>query len=160
MSTEEKLRRQLRWAYGLIVVLVLLLVISLNRGGPQQTPSAEPAGESAQVEFDRCLAGLSAEQAHLVVETCERAVELDPTNLSAQHNLGYAYRVTGNSVGAIEVLKGVLEGDPLNVRTMYELGSAYVDAGQTDEARRTFQELLAIQPDHGWASQQLQELGS
>ena len=48
----------------------------------------------------------------------------------------------------IEQLKEILELDPKNILTRYALGMEYSGAGQTDDATRTFKELLAINPDY------------
>jgi len=48
----------------------------------------------------------------------------------------------------IEQLKEILELDPKNLLTRYALGMEYSGAGQTDDAVKTFQELLTVNPDY------------
>jgi tetratricopeptide (TPR) repeat protein len=48
----------------------------------------------------------------------------------------------------IEQLKEILEMDPKNILTRYALGMEYSGAGQTEDATKTFKELLAINPDY------------
>ena len=48
----------------------------------------------------------------------------------------------------IDQLKEILEMDPKNILTRYALGMEYSGAGQTDDALKTFKDLLAINPDY------------
>jgi tetratricopeptide (TPR) repeat protein len=60
-------------------------------------------------------------------------------------------------------LKEILEMDPKNILTRYALGMEYSGAGQTDEAVKTFQELLTVNADYAnayfMAAQALQAAG-
>jgi tetratricopeptide (TPR) repeat protein len=160
-------RRALR-TYAAAAVSGFLLLIFFVRSGEPARPRATAAVASEpvqyvsipdtyQAQFSYCMqqVPVAPQQA---LPACERAVALDPQNLTARHNLGYAYRVVGRLDLAIETLEGVARERPENTRTLFELASAYADAGRIEEASDRFLAVIALEPSHGFAQQRLQAL--
>ena len=93
------------------------------------------------------------------VATFERAVELEPRNVTALHDLGYAYRVVGEYAKALAILEPLVQNYPRRVISLFELGKAYADSGRSTRARATFLQVLAVMPTHRAAQQELEKLG-
>jgi Flp pilus assembly protein TadD len=92
------------------------------------------------------------------IPVCQRAVALAPANPDARHNLGYAYRMIDQPDRAIELLAAVASEHGDRAVTWYELGMAQLAVGSKDDARASFERVLALAPDHVPARQRLAEL--
>ena len=67
-----------------------------------------------------------------------------PDDISAQNELGMAYRADGNLIKAIEVLQKA--ADAGNIHAMNELGMTLREAGQRDKAIEVLQKAAELQP--------------
>lgn len=76
----------------------------------------------------------------------ERAVELDPTDVHAVHNLRRAYKQKGMRREAFEQFQRALALDPHSAPTHYSLGLFYVERGFMKEAHTHFMATLAADP--------------
>lgn len=163
VETDETLRRKLLWAYGIIGALALLLVWSLLAGGLDTPKTAQPAAGTAQPVTTgdpaaACLQMLGEKKAAEALPLCREALERRPNEPGFQHNLAFAYKMSGDYEEAIRLFEGVVEKDPLNIRATYELAESYRGSGQIDTARATYSQVLQLQPNHGWAQRRLGEL--
>jgi tetratricopeptide (TPR) repeat protein len=72
------------------------------------------------------------------------------TFLSTDIQLEMAYRalLTGQLEAAIDIYKSVMDKYPDNQTALFGLASAYQKNQQNDEAKRLYQELLAVAPNH------------
>jgi Flp pilus assembly protein TadD len=62
-----------------------------------------------------------------------KALELDPTFVSAYENLGIAYATKGNFPKALELLQKALELDPENTHVMNNIAMLYGNMGDTQK---------------------------
>jgi len=78
----------------------------------------------------------------------ERAIELDPNDVTIRVQLAYLRAVTeGRADLHIEFLRQVVLRDPLDTNSLWILGTALLDAGRPEESVATFRKLLELNPD-------------
>jgi len=102
---------------------------------PSSTGSARNRSESGATLPDRAIYELINEGARLLaagraqeaIPILQRAVELDPDNISAALNLGGAYVLAGKHRLAVPILERACELEPENVMAWTNLGAAYLD---------------------------------
>jgi tetratricopeptide (TPR) repeat protein len=80
------------------------------------------------------------------MDAAGKAIEINPNNIEARNNLGYALLVTDKIDEAIETFKASLAIEPGHVKTLVNLINAYVKAGRTDLAAQTCNTLAEIDP--------------
>lgn len=71
-----------------------------------------------------------------------KALELDPSEPGAYHDLASAYGAIGAWDDASEVLRRRLERDPADAVALYDLGAVLANQGRTDEAVPLFERAL------------------
>ncbi len=106
----------------------------------------DPSSAYAHYSLGFCLnyTGRSEEG----VPHLEKAVRLNPFCPSNfLHQLGYAYRETGQHDKAIAVQKKALQVAPKDVLALIILTSTYMYAGRVEEARAAAEEILRIDPN-------------
>lgn len=75
------------------------------------------------------------------VSLFQRAIELDPGNLTARSNLGTTYKQMGEFARAIEMYRAILAEQPHLGEVRYNLGRVYQEAGQDQRAREAYQQV-------------------
>ena len=75
-------------------------------------------------------------------EQFRKAVELEPENFDANHNLGEAYIRTGKIAAAAPYLEKAQRLDATNYDNGYDLALAYLSVGRTKDARTLIQAML------------------
>lgn len=80
-----------------------------------------------------------------------KALELNPNDVTAHFWYGEYLQAMGRADEGIAQIQAAIVLDPLNPAHIAELGSQYFMARQYDNAIRTFQKTLAMEPDYVWA---------
>lgn len=80
------------------------------------------------------------------LETCDRALAVDPQNRSALYQKAETYNEMGNLEEALALYQQVLEVDPLHGNAMYQGGIVATKLGQEELAREYFEEYLEVNP--------------
>src|SRR6202040_4487724 len=75
-------------------------------------------------------------------EQFRKAVELEPENFDANHNLGEAYVRSGKISQAAPFLEKAQQIDPSSYDNGYDLSLAYIQIGRLADARQLLQDLL------------------
>jgi tetratricopeptide (TPR) repeat protein len=89
---------------------------------------------------------LGMHQVDKAIACFKKAVELDPKDVRAHHNLGDALHGKGQLVEAIACYQKVITLDPKNTGAHYSLGVALGMKGQLDEAIASLKEAIALDP--------------
>jgi Flp pilus assembly protein TadD len=91
----------------------------------------------------------------------QRAVQLEPANLTFQKNLADCYWIGfGRLEDALKIYTGILSAHPEDVETLLAIGKACLSTRQPDDARVMFDRVLEIEPWNAEARQQLKELNA
>ena len=96
-------------------------------------------------------------ESDLAVECFERALRAQP-HPDFYLNLGGVRFVMGEPEEAIRLFTLGLQMNPRHTLLQYSIGNAYASQGRTEEAVRSFEATLRIQPDFGAARQHLDKL--
>src|SRR5918995_31163 len=91
----------------------------------------------------RCLDERKVAEAQRVFE---RALILDPANVVARHNLGYALECQGASADAIAAYEAAVQSPAPLAQSAFNLAVLLARAGRNDEARQAFQHTLERDP--------------
>ena len=91
----------------------------------------------------RCLDERNFVEARRVFE---RALTLDPANVMARHNLGYALECQGAIADAIAAYEAVVRSPMPLAQSAFNLGVLLASTGRTDEARQAFELTLERDP--------------
>ncbi|MBF0358577.1 MAG: tetratricopeptide repeat protein [Magnetococcales bacterium] len=93
----------------------------------------------------------------------QKALELNPENLSALSNFGAALQAAGRVDEAVAVYQKAITINPGFVEDHYNLGSAFHEQGLLEEAIASYQKAISIDPDvaevHSNLGNTLRELG-
>lgn len=76
-----------------------------------------------------------------------RAIELDPSSLSAHVGLGHALSASGNDIAALEHYDAVIPAVPGGDLLRYNRGNLYLLGKRLDEAIEEFEFCLDLRPD-------------
>ncbi len=79
----------------------------------------------------------------------------DPTHIRARWQLALIKGFEGDFDGSLQDLKQISETVPGNIDIRYDYGMTLMMLGMVDEARAQFEAILAIEPGHEKARQQL-----
>ena len=79
-----------------------------------------------------------------IIELCEKAIQENPDNATAQHDLGVALFQKQDVDGALEHLAKAAELAPKSVLTHYVLGVAQAEKMQFDEAIASWKRVLEL----------------
>lgn len=80
------------------------------------------------------------------IEAYQKAIRLDPSNVSAYNNLAILHKQQGNFAKAIETYQLALAQDPTYSDTRSNLGAAYLTAGRPEDAARELSVVLMEDP--------------
>jgi len=85
-----------------------------------------------------------------------RAIELNPDDSNAFFNAGDVLYRLGAYEAAAETYTAGLQRNPHNAQAFFTLGNAYFQMGAYESALMAFQQVLALQPDHHGAKQNVE----
>lgn len=129
-----------------LAILTTAVVLTAAFGGcdTSKTAAMQRIGEAVQY---------SANGDHLeAVRRLEEAIGLDPSNGQAHYFLGLIrlqhYQDPGAAVDSLERAVGLM---PSDAEARYQLGVALDRLDRGDAAAATFEEVIALRPDHGGA---------
>ncbi|MDH5297465.1 MAG: tetratricopeptide repeat protein [Desulfobulbaceae bacterium] len=94
----------------------------------------------------------------IALSLCRQAVELDDGKWQPWYRLGVVQLRLGDGGAALASLKQGLRFDRHNLDILMLLGRVYAQAGQVRQARRMYERVLRLRPDHGKAAPALAEL--
>jgi len=77
----------------------------------------------------------------------EHALTLEPSNVVAQHNRGYALESQGAVEAAMAAYEAVLQSPAPLAQSAFNLGALLARAGRNHEAQQAFARALALDPD-------------
>ena len=90
---------------------------------------------------------LTNDQIEPAAELFRQAIEIDPQNSTAHHNLGMAYIEQNNLKGALERFQTSIALDPTYASPHYALGQLYDAQGRTEEALAELQHAIDLEPE-------------
>jgi len=134
-------------------VLTKASVHSQMRDSKAAVKYFEKAIELAEPEEkDEIFLDLSAEFQNMgafdqAIKTLKKAIEINPENEPAVHELAYCFDLTNDTVSAIKCYKDYLDIKPYSFTTWYNLGNAYSKAEQYDEALWAYDYCTIISED-------------
>ncbi len=86
------------------------------------------------------------------IASAQKLLELEPGSPEAHGILYQAYRATGDSAKAQESLQILQSANPEELaRAMFDEGQTNFNAGNLEQAKSTFEQLLSVQPEHAAA---------
>ncbi|MSV27604.1 MAG: tetratricopeptide repeat protein [Bryobacterales bacterium] len=89
------------------------------------------------------------------LDSCRRAIQLDPGDAEPRFHIGWIQAKLGNHAAAIREFTAVLRLDPKFSRVRFELAMAYIDTKDDERALPLLKEVLAAEPGNGNARFQL-----
>ena len=92
------------------------------------------------------------------IEAYKKAIETDPSFISAYYNLAVIYHQTQQFYNAITCLKKAIELDPGDASAFNNLGVLYFTINVFDEAKKYFEKSLSIEPDYKEAKNNLEKV--
>jgi tetratricopeptide (TPR) repeat protein len=105
--------------------------------------------ESVQIYTMLAYVAWSQKNNKRSVELYEKALALDPTNLTATNGLGYVLVDSGIDVRrGLELCRKAVQTKPQNAAYLDSLGWAYFKSGELNEARSALRRALEIAPRH------------
>lgn len=108
-------------------------------------------GENAESYYDEGVTANMKGDTASAVRHFQRAIELDPTLLTARHQLGKCYVRMGEIRKGAELLQEVCAAQPRQVPARVDLGYALLELNKIDKARTLFSDVTAFKPDNGRA---------
>lgn len=87
----------------------------------------------------------------LEIETLRRSLQNDSNNAPAWDDLGELYKSLKIYQEAIPAYQQAATIDPKNIQYLYHLGCAYAIEGYSDEAVKTFQQIVKLDSSHALA---------
>jgi TolB-like protein/Flp pilus assembly protein TadD len=138
---------------------------SLNKGFQGLLPSSEGLARSREAEekalaidpnYAPAHAGLGSVAAYDndsvgAAKHFERALALDPSDLSVLDELAVFLRSLGRLREALALNEAIVRRDPVNVTALNNLGNAQLLMGQFDAAIASFRSVLKLSPGYGGA---------
>jgi tetratricopeptide (TPR) repeat protein len=95
------------------------------------------------------------------IEWYGRALELDPRDVNVRTDRGTSYWSLGQADAAIADFQKSLEVNPTHPQTLYNLGVVYLHGKNNPaEAKKTWERLLAANPDYPERAKLLQQLAT
>jgi tetratricopeptide (TPR) repeat protein len=105
--------------------------------------------ESAQIYTMLAYIAWAQKNNKKAVELYEKALSLDPANLTATNGLGYVLVDSGIDVKrGLDLCRKAVQTKPQNAAYLDSLGWAYFKIGNVNEARTTLRRALEIAPRH------------
>ncbi len=119
---------------------------------PETSPSPPPvsAADRKAAQNYRQLGLQARQQGNFpkAIQLLEKAIALDPINLSGQVLLGWTYHLAGKANEATATLEKATTQDPNNIEALNALGIVYLVSGQLTEAIKTHQAAVALKPNN------------
>lgn len=110
-----------------------------------EAAEAEPAADSAEEWFDRAVE-LEPDDPAAAEDAYRQALEIDPSMVDAQLNLGRLLHEAGRTVEAEGHYRRALETRPDDPTALFNLGVALQDLGRPAEAAEIYERALEIDP--------------
>src|SRR3972149_12014953 len=110
---------------------------------------------TAQKYFDEAELLMENGLCKEAIEAYKKAIETDPSFISAYYNLAVIYHQTQQFYYAITSLKNAIELDPGDASAFNNLGVLYFTINEFDEAKKYFEKSLSIEPDYKEAKNNL-----
>lgn len=79
----------------------------------------------------------------------------DPQHFKSIHQMGLIQGFEGDFDGSLATLQGLCDGHPENIEIRYDLAMTQMMLGMSDEACANFKKILAVDPTHEKAKQQV-----
>jgi tetratricopeptide (TPR) repeat protein len=98
----------------------------------------------------RYVASRYSEDAHLAIDYCGRAIELNDALAPCRVTLGITYNATGRPADAVREFKRALTLDPADVEAIIGLAASYERMGALDKAESTYVSAIELRPSY-WA---------
>ena len=135
MTINHSTRRVLR--FGAVATIALMASACASQPS-STTPTTEQAGASQEPEattYLRYCDSLAQEgDLYVAAGMCQRAFEVDRTNVAALHKLGAIMIELGKYENAVEAYATALSVDPDDNEARYGLAKTYMEVGQFDLA--------------------------
>ena len=106
-------------------------------------------------DFQQAVALMENGEYALAAKTLESVINREQRLIAPYINIAIAYRNTGDTEQAEENLNKALKMNPLHPVVNNELGLIYRKAGKFEEARATYQKVIANYPEFGAAKRNL-----
>lgn len=127
----------------------LILAIATDRENCTSAMEEEPAAVLAEQEPIVEPSEVVPTETELEIEKVKHVLEEDPDNAMAWQTLGDLLKSTKMYKEAIHAYQQSVSIDPKNIDYRHRLGICYAAEGRVEEAIRTFQEVLRLNPGHG-----------
>jgi tetratricopeptide (TPR) repeat protein len=108
-------------------------------------------GENAESYYDEGITASMKGDVALALRHFQRAIELDPSMLTAKHQLGKCYLRLGDIRKGAALLQEVCTAQPKQVPARVDLGYALLDLNKVEKARAIFSDVAAFKPDNSRA---------
>jgi tetratricopeptide (TPR) repeat protein len=95
-----------------------------------------------------------------MIQDARRAVDSNPDDAAARHNLALAYKLGGMEELALHEFARVTELQPDFGDAYYEMALIQVRSGQREQALATLRRALAAEPGHSRAQRLLERLSN
>jgi lipopolysaccharide biosynthesis regulator YciM len=148
---------------GAVVLLALLLGLALGRRGrspglPAVSRAQASAKDASEDAFRRGLTHLMADHTDQAIEEFTRAVTLNSDTVETYVVLGNLFRQKGEIERAVRIRQSIIARPNLQqavrLQALYDLGLDYRKGGLFNRAVESFQEVLAMDPQHVEACRQ------
>lgn len=147
----------LQFIKALLVVLVMVMLVSCA-GGPQQRSDGQPAAQKKYTEadvdsdlqddFQQALTHLKNAEYQQAIDILLKMVEKEQRFTAPFVNLGMAYAKQGDNKLAEENLRRALDIDLGHAVANNELGLIYRKQGRFEDARKAYENALAVHPEY------------
>lgn len=84
----------------------------------------------------------------------QRVLQLDPSHVKAQHQMGLIQGFEGDFDGSLATLESLSNRFPGNLELLYDLAMTQMMLGMSDEACEILRRILAVDPTHEMALRQ------
>ena len=118
--------------------------------------SGAPVGDSAElrrrfarledVYLSMALIQIEMKEYDAVIDTCARALRINPDRNEAYNLMGISSRRSGRIGQAIDHYRTALRKNPSYLRIYFNLGIAYMEAGRVEEAERAYRQAVTANP--------------
>ncbi len=134
-------------------------VLQQNEARLKSSLAANPNDANALIQLGNLY--YDAGRFRDAVDYYGRALDLDPRNVDVRTDRGTSYWNLSQPDAAIAEFKKALEVDPSHAQTLYNMGVVYLN-GKNDpvEARKTWEKLLASNPNYPERSKVQEQLDS
>jgi tetratricopeptide (TPR) repeat protein len=111
----------------------------------EEAARINPDDENLQTKLARCY--IQTNRLDSAIQQYKTVIKDQPNRLSSYYNLARAYRLTGQKDLALETLLQIQEKDETNPRLYFSLADAYLTLENHDEAIKSANQAIALNPD-------------